>query len=115
MQQYFATMGRRENLSQFFTEDVTGLMADSGEQVRGATAVRDYILQLHSRIVSQESNGLVVTDAKAYLEGFSVKSTMATSLEYSYCLVYDLHGSRISAMRCYGTLAELMAPVDTPG
>ena len=46
-------MGRRENLSQFFTEDVTGLMADSGEQVRGATAVRDYILQLHSRIVSR--------------------------------------------------------------
>jgi hypothetical protein len=115
MQQYFAAMGRGEDLSQFFTEDVTWLMADSGEQVRGASAARDYILDLHSRIVSQKSSDLVVTDGKAYLEGFFVKSTKATSEDYSYCLVYDLHGSRISAMRCYGTLAALMARVNSLG
>lgn len=109
MHQYFAAMGRGEDFSVSFTEDVTWLMVDSGQEVRGASAVRDYILELHDKMVSQQGGELAVSDNHAYLEGLSVHTQEVGGPTYSYCLVYDLEGARISAMRCYGTLAALMA------
>jgi len=109
MHDYFGAMDRDEDFSVSFTEDVTWLMMDTGQEVRGPSAVRDYILELHAKIVSQQSGELVVSDHHAYLEGLSVRTGEEGSPAYSYCLVYDLQGSRISAMRCYGTLAALMA------
>ena len=41
----------------------------ASDEVRGPSAVRDYILELHGKIVSQETSELVVSDGHAYLEG----------------------------------------------
>ena len=105
---YFAAMGAEEDFSAFFADDVTWLMVDSGHEVRGAVPVRDYILALHSKMRSGEQRPLVLTDGHAFLEGRSVNAEEGNEPGLAYCLVYDVSNDRISAMRCYGTLALLM-------
>lgn len=108
MDRYFSTMGANEDFSRFFAEDVTWLMVDSGEEVRGRGPVRDYILRLHDTMESGDQRPLVVTDAHAFLEGDRLNARSADDAGLAYCLVYDVSGELISAMRCYGTIARLM-------
>ena len=111
MDRYFAAMGADEDFSPFFTGDVTWTMVDSGQQVRGPAPVRAYILDLHERMSGGEQRELVVADGHALLEGSSAAPGGAHP-DLTYCLVYDVGDGRISAMRCYGTLARLMGEVD---
>ena len=105
---YFKAMGSDQDFSRFFADDVTWLMVDSGQEVRGPAPVRDYILELHNRMLSGQQRSLVVTDGHAYLEGHSVNAGDGNGSGLAYCLVYDVSDDRISAMRCYGTIADLM-------
>ena len=68
---YFAAMGAGEDFSQFFDTDITWVMVDSGQEVRGPTAVRDYILELHDRMHGGDQRDLIVADGHAFLEGAS--------------------------------------------
>lgn len=108
LDQYFAAMGAEEDFSRFFTDDVTWLMVDSGQEVRGPGPVREYILQLHARMQSGNQRPLVVTDGQAFLEGDAVNSGPGEEPGLAFCLVYDVRDELISAMRCYGTIARLM-------
>jgi hypothetical protein len=107
MDRYFEVMGNGGDFSEFFVDDVRWLMVDSAQEVRGRSAVRDYINELHSSILSGEQQDLVVTDEHAYLEGSGVNAD-ASGPGLSYCLVYDVKEGMITDMRCYGTLAVLM-------
>jgi hypothetical protein len=108
MDRYFAAMGAEEDFSEFFDDDVTWLMVDSEQEVRGPGPVRDYILELHSRMLSGDQSELVLADSHALLEGSRVNAAEDAGPGLAFCLVYDVHDDRISAMRCYGTLARLM-------
>jgi hypothetical protein len=108
MDRYFAAMSAEEDFSKSFEEDVTWLMVDSGDEVRGSASVRNYILELHSRMQSGDQRPLVVADDHALLEGSSVNTGNGNGAGLAYCLIYDVSDDRISAMRCYGTLARLM-------
>ena len=44
MDRYFEAMGAEDDFSRFFDDDVTWLMVDNGQTVRGPGPVRDYIL-----------------------------------------------------------------------
>jgi hypothetical protein len=44
---YFEVMGARGDFSQFYVDEVTWTMVDAGAQIRGAAAVRDYVIALH--------------------------------------------------------------------
>ena len=112
MDRYFATMGAEEDFSVFFEDDVTWRWVESGHEVRGAAPVRDYILALHSRMHGGDQRGLVVADGHALLEGGSVNAGGGNGPGLAYCLVYDVRDDRISAMRCYGTLARLRSDSD---
>ncbi|HEY0240219.1 MAG TPA: hypothetical protein VGC37_16410 [Friedmanniella sp.] len=109
MERYFSAMSADEDFSRCFTADVTWLMVDSGEQVCGPGPVRDYVLRLHGRMRSGDQRPLVVSDAHAMLEGDQVNGGAGHGTGLAYCLVYDITGELISAMRCYGTIARLMA------
>ncbi len=110
MDGYFAAMRADEDFARFFEQDVSWLMVDSGQEVRGAERVRDYVLELHGRMVSGEQTDLVVTDGHAFLEGSGVNAGGDAGAGLAFCLVYDVPADRISAMRCYGSLARLMPP-----
>lgn len=107
MDRYFEVMGRDGDFSEFLVDDIRWLMVDTGHEVRGRTAVRDYINELHTRMLSGEQRDLVVAEGHAYLEGSAVNAG-ASSPGLSYCLVYDVKQGIITDMRCYGPLAALM-------
>jgi hypothetical protein len=109
MDSYFQAMGAGDDFATFYTADVRWIMIDSGQEVRGPAGVRDYVLALHSKMFGHQQRQLVVADGHAYLEGDCVDQPAATGPRYVYCLVYDLAGDRISDMRCYGSIARLMA------
>lgn len=111
MDRYFKAMGAGQDFSRFFDDGVSWHMVDSGQEVRGPGPVRDYILELHDRMLTGQQRTLVVTDGHAFLEGHSVNPGDGNGSGLAYCLVYDVIDDRISAMRCYGTLADLMPTV----
>jgi hypothetical protein len=110
---YFSRMGAEEDFSTFFAEDVTWLTVDTGDEVRGPGPVRDYILALHARMQSGNQRPLVVTDGQVFLEGDAVNAGGDNGSGLAYCLVYDISGDVITALRCYGTLAQLVPRHDT--
>ncbi len=110
IERYFDSMGGDEDFSRFFTGDVTWTMVDTGQEVRGPYSVRDYILELHGKMFDAEARDLVLSDGHAYLEGDGADALGGSRPRLHYCLVYDVDDGRITAMRCYGTLAALMAP-----
>jgi hypothetical protein len=55
----------------------------------------------------------VVTDGHVVLEGDAVNAGGDHGPGLAYCLVYDISGDVITAMRCYGTLARLVPRHDT--
>jgi hypothetical protein len=112
MNSYFSAMGAGDDFSKFYTSDVRWIMTDTGQEVRGPSAVRDYILALHGRMFGHQQRQLVVADGYAYLEGDCVDQPNVTDPRYLYCLVYELDGDRITDMRCYGSLARLMTDAD---
>jgi len=109
MDSYFRAMGAGDDFSAFYAADVRWIMLDSGQEVRGPSVVRDYVLALHSTMFGHRQRHLAVADGHAYLEGDCVDQPDVTEPRYVYCLVYDLAEDRISDMRCYGSIARLMA------
>ena len=108
MDRYFAAMGAAEDFSPSFDDDVTWLMVDNGQEVRGPGPVRDYILELHDKISSMDSRPLVVTAGQAFLEAQSINDDNDAGSGLNFCLVYDVSDDHITAMRCYGNVAALM-------
>lgn len=108
LDRYFDAMGRDEDFSAFFADDVTWIMVESEQEVRGPTVVRDYLIELHGRMVGGEQRSLVVSDGHAYLEGDTMSAPGPAGQRLFYCLVYDLGDDRITAVRCYGSLGALM-------
>jgi ketosteroid isomerase-like protein len=50
MGDYFRVMSADGDIAAFFTEDVTWVNVESGQQFRGRAAVRNYIRALHDRL-----------------------------------------------------------------
>ena len=107
MRDYFDVMGAGGDIADFFSEDVTWVNMESGEQFTGPAAVRDYITALHTRLFDATSHGrsLDVTDAHAFLEGEFVGTS--TDVRVPFCLVYDVGDTGIMAMRLYVSFGSL--------
>lgn len=109
LRSYFDTMGAGGDLARFFTEDVVWVNTETGERFEGPGAVRDYIHVLHTELFDARPQGryLGVTEGHAFLEGDFVG--VDSDLRVPYCLVYDVSGAGISAMRLYTSFAQLAA------
>ena len=68
MDRYFEAMSRGQ-FQQFFTDDVTWSTIESGDEVRGPSAVQAAIVALHSQLSDVHTRRLVVSDGAAYIEG----------------------------------------------
>jgi hypothetical protein len=108
MDSYFNAMGTGDDFAKFYAPDVRWIMIDSGQEARGPSVVRDYVLALHGKMFGHQQRHLVVADGHAYLEGDCVDQPDVIEPRYVYCLVYDLDEDRIRDMRCYGSIARLM-------
>lgn len=99
---YFEMMGREADFAECFTEDVTWLIADTGEIVRNPCPVRDYIVALHAAMEDAHTSKFVVGEDDVYLEGDCAPTAPGTGNRTHYCIAYDMKDDQITAVRCYG-------------
>ncbi len=99
---YFELMGRDADFAECYSAEVTWLVADTGQVVRGPEAVRDFIIALHGRMTDGRTNKIVVGSDSAYLEGDCAATSTETGDRTYYCVAYDIQENLIVAMRCYG-------------
>jgi hypothetical protein len=114
MDHYFAQM-QDGDIADSFADDVTWTIIEEGVVVRGRFAVRDHINDLHGLMADTQTRALAVTDGTAYLEGDCLAAPDATA-RTAFCLVYDVNGDQITAMRLYGCLESRVgaAPATVP-
>lgn len=99
---YFDLMGRGIDFDACYAADVTWLVADTGEVIEGAHAVRDYVVALHGSLTEMRTRQLVVGDDSVYLEGDCAAQTPGAVGRTHYCVAYDVRDDLIAAIRCYG-------------
>ena len=109
---YFEVMGGGD-FSQSYVDEVTWTMLDAGAEIRGAAAVRDYVIALHAQMSDVHTRRIVVSDNAAYLEGDCVNAQDKGAPRIAYCVVYDVTGDRITAMRCYGTFGAIINQIQS--
>ncbi|MGC5169143.1 nuclear transport factor 2 family protein [Microbacterium sp. DT81.1] len=102
MDRYFTLMGSEGDFAQCYAADVTWLVADTGEIVRGPQTVRNYVVTLHARLTDMQTLNFVVADDHSYLEGDCSAGRSRADERIHYCVAYDIDGGLITAMRCYG-------------
>jgi hypothetical protein len=106
---YFHVMSGGGDLAECYSADVTWTTTETGEELRGASSVRDYVVALHNNMFAAQTRRLVVADGPAYPEGDCVEAHTGTGGRIYYWVAYDVVDDRIAAMRCYGSIA-LVAP-----
>jgi hypothetical protein len=114
MGDYFRAM-ETGHFAQFFTQDASWTTIDTNAVVRGPRAVQDFIVALHGRMSDLQTDRLVFSDDCAYLEG-SCAGVDRQMDRIPYCIAYDLIGSQIASIRCYGPVGPFHAlAVTDPG
>ena len=99
---YFDVMVAGGDFSQSYADDVSWTMVDADIEIRGAVAVRDYIIALHAQMAETHTRKIVVSDGAAYLEGDCPDPDKGEPHRIAYCVAYDITGDRITAMRGHG-------------
>jgi hypothetical protein len=103
------------DIADVLADDVTWTTTETAAVVRGRLAVRDHITALHRLMADTQTREITVTDGTAYLEGDCLAAPDATA-RTAFCLVYDVNGERVTAMRVYGSLESVVgaAPAGAP-
>jgi ketosteroid isomerase-like protein len=114
MDRYFAEM-EKGDIADVFADDVTWTTIEAGAVVRGRLAVRDHVNALHRLMADTQTREIAVANGTAYLEGDCLAAPDAT-VRAAFCLVYDVYGEQITAMRLYGSLESVVgaAPAVVP-
>ncbi len=114
MDRYFEEMENRD-IADVLADDVTWTTTETAAVVQGRLAVRDHITALHRLMADTQTREITVTDGTAYLEGDCLAAPDATA-RTAFCLVYDVNGERVTAMRVYGSLESVVgaAPAAAP-
>jgi ketosteroid isomerase-like protein len=103
----------------FFSEDILWTTMETGEEIKGREAVRDFIIALHSQLfeAAPEVRSLVVGDGIASLEATFVGKHVAdfagvpptgAQVRLPYAMTYDVDGGSITALRAYFPVAVLV-------
>ena len=107
------------DFASFFAEDVLWTTMETGDQVRGRDAVRDFIVTLHSQWfdASPEIKNVTVADGVAALEAvfvgthigeFAGVAPTGAAVRLPYSVVYDVSDGKIDALRAYFPIMALV-------
>ena len=119
MQRYLDALLARGDFASCFADDVEWTTMETGEQIRGRDAVRDYIVAMHTQLfdATPELRGVATSDGYATIEAVFVGTQTAefagvpaagASVRVPYAMAYDLVGDRISALRAYLPLQAMV-------
>jgi steroid delta-isomerase-like uncharacterized protein len=107
------------DFASFFADDVLWTTMETGDQVRGQSEVRDFIVALHREWfdASPEFGTVVVGDGVATLEAVFVGTQIAdfagipatgASVRCPYVVSYDVYAGRINTLRAYFPITALV-------
>ena len=119
MDDYLTALRSGGDFGRYFVEDVRWTTVETGEQLQGRDAVRDYIVALHTQALDAhpEVKNLVVGEGGAFLEAdlvgthtgdFAGIPATGTSLRVPYAVAYDLSSEGITALRAYIPLTQMV-------
>ncbi|WP_369052770.1 ester cyclase [Kineococcus terrestris] len=115
------------DFARFFTDDVVWTTVDTGERITGRQAVADHITALHTRIFDArpEVRAMGAAGDHAFFEAdfvgthtgrFGDLDPTGARVRVPYCVVYDLTGGGISALRFHLSIATLVGQLQAgPG
>ena len=119
IREYLDALLNGGDFAAFFADDVVWTTMETGDQIRGRDAVRDFIIALHSQLfdASPELGNVAVADGVAGLEAvfvgthvaeFAGVSATGTAVRLPYSVFYDVAGGQIVALRAYFPIAALV-------
>ena len=118
MDQYLDALLTGKDFAQSFAPEVLWTTMETGEQIRGRDAVRDYIVAMHTRSFDAhpELVRLVTGEGAAMLEAVFIGRQVDTwegvpasgrDVRASYVMAYDIAGGFITALRSYFPMAAM--------
>ena len=121
---YLSALLNGGDFAQFFTDQVEWTTMETGEQIRGREAVRDFIVALHKELFDAhpELKQVIIGDGIAALEAdfvgthtgeFAGIAPTGASSRVPYSVFYDLTNDGISALRAYMPVRQIIAELQT--
>jgi steroid delta-isomerase-like uncharacterized protein len=112
MRSYLDAFLARGDFADYFTDDVTWTTVGGGQDLQGRGPVREFLVWMHTQAFDAHPKvkTLVVGDGQAALEAdfagthtgeFLGMAATGKSVRVPYCVVYDLRGDKIAALRAY--------------
>ena len=129
MDAYLDTLVKRGDYARYFSDDVVWVTMGPHQEIRGREAVGQFICWFHQQAfdATPRVKTLVVADGQAALEAdfvgrhtsefFGVAAT-GREVNLPYCMIYDLAGEQITALRGYmplDVLFQQLGATPTPG
>ncbi len=119
IRQYLDALLNAGDFAAFFADDVLWTTMETGDQIRGREAVRNYITALHSQLfdASPELVSTEFADGVAGLEAVFVGTHTAefagvpatgAAVRLPYSMFYDISDGKIVALRAYFPINALL-------
>lgn len=116
---YLDTLLNGGDFASFLADDVSWTTMETGDQVRGREAVRDFIVALHSQLfeAAPEIVNTTFSDGVAGLEAvfvgthtgeFAGVPATGAAVRLPYTVFYDVAGGAIVALRAYFPITALV-------
>jgi len=112
MRSYLDAFLARGNFADYYTDEVTWTTVGADQELQGRQPVRDFLIWMHTQAFDAHPKvkTLVVGDGQAALEADFVGThtgeflgipATGKSVQVPYCVIYDLQGDKITALRAY--------------
>jgi ketosteroid isomerase-like protein len=122
MNDYLEALVKRGDFARFFADQVLWTTMETGDEVRGREAVRDFIVAFHTQSFEAhpEVKSLIVGDGSATLEAdfvgkhtgeFAGVTATGAEMRVPYCVCYDVRDGVITALRVYLPIGRMVAEV----
>ena len=123
MSEYLDALVNRGDFAQFFTDDVHWTTIETGQEIQGREAVRDFIVALHTEFFDArpEVRNVAIADGMAALEAdfvgvhtgeFAGIAPTGATVRSPYCVFYDVGDGGITALRAYMPVAQIVAALE---
>jgi steroid delta-isomerase-like uncharacterized protein len=119
LRDYLAALLNGGDFASFFSEDIVWTTMETGDEVRGREAVRDFIVALHTQLfeAKPEVRNVAFGDGVAALEAvfagkhaaeFAGVPATGAMVRLPYTVFYDVDGGSITALRAYFPITALI-------
>ena len=111
------------DFGRFFTDNVRWTTMETGDEIQGREAVRDFIIALHKELFDArpEVRSVGIADGLAALEAdfvgvhtgeFAGIAPTGAAVRVPYCVFYDVDEDGITALRAYMPVRQMVAELE---